>query len=214
MVNNVTESCLICFAKAPVKGSAKTRLAADIGIDAAHAVYLHLLERSAACISAWPFEKIICYTGDYASFQQSCLGSFPHYEQSEGDLGTRLWHGAKDRLAEQPVILIGTDCPQIHCDLLLAIHQALQDHDVVFGPASDGGYWALGLASADAAQTCLASDLPWSQAELRQETQARLDQVGLRHCCTQLLNDIDSLADLEQAQHAGFPQISDLADPD
>ena len=164
---------LLCFAKAPELGRAKTRLAASIGDDAALAVYQELLRRTAHVCDAWPGAVHVFRTGDSEIFSQSPLGHFPFSEQYNGNLGERLFHGAQLCLKDGPVIIIGTDCPFINIHAINELQAGLEQNDVCIGPANDGGYWGIALKSLASAEVCFASDLPWSQTSLLNETERR-----------------------------------------
>lgn len=126
----------------------------------------------------------------------------PDYEvtgQSGEGLGERIaaaMTAAHARLPV-PVVLIGMDTPQVSTALLATAACTLAgDHaDAVFGPASDGGYWLLGLRSPDPA---LLKGVPMSSASTGGVQLERLRAAGLRVCLLPELTDVDTVADAHQ----------------
>lgn len=196
---------LAIFAKAPRRGAVKTRLAADLGQDRALAVYRALLARTAAVAAAWRGAVTLHAAGDDADWTDAPLERLPRVAQRGADLGQRLAAGLGWELGQgSTAIAIGADCPGVDALALEAVAALLGDHDVVFAPAGDGGYWALGVAGATAVAATCASDLPWSQPDLLAASQARCDAEGLRWALGPTRADVDTLADLRRAEAAGF----------
>ena len=136
---------LVIFVKAPRRGQVKTRLASGIGAGAATAFYR---QQTAALLRKldnprrWLLWLAVAPDSDMrAKFWPLRLRRFP---QGGGDLGRRMQR-AFDCLPPGPVVLVGTDIPDMTRAHIAAAFAALGAHDVVFGPASDGGYWLVGL---------------------------------------------------------------------
>ena len=200
---------LLCFAKAPELGRAKTRLAASIGNRDALLVYQELLRRSAQACHDWDGPCSLVYTGNHNLFNQG-FADLPATEQVDGDLGTRLFACADAALQHGSVVLIGTDCPQISAVAIAGVCAGLTDHDVSFGPADDGGYWCIAIKHIEAARISLAPSLPWSQPTLLNATEYALADAGMTSCRKQTLSDLDTLDDLQLAQSEGFPSLDAL----
>ncbi len=137
---------LVVFAKAPRLGTVKSRLAADIGTVAAWTFYRRTLAavlRRLAGTATW--HCWLAATPDRAAAKP---GLWPRgwtvIPQGPGDLGTRMGRVMHD-LPPGPVVIVGTDIPEIRPDHILRAFVALGRHDAVFGPAGDGGYWLVGL---------------------------------------------------------------------
>lgn len=121
--------------------------------------------------------------------------------QQGADLGSRMATALSTTLAtaretapgDSHALLIGSDCPGFDAAYLEAGFAALQTHDVVIGPATDGGYVLLGLARFDPA---LFADVPWSTGAVLETTRARIRSLGWRWCELAPLPDIDEPADL------------------
>ncbi len=132
---------LVIFAKAPRLGTVKTRLARDIGPVAALRFYASTMRRITRRLARDPrWDTVLAVTpGD---------GGWPagvrRIPQGAGDLGDRM-----DRVMRTmppgPVVIIGTDIPNIAPRHIAGAFARLGDHQAVFGPADDGGYWLIGL---------------------------------------------------------------------
>jgi uncharacterized protein len=133
---------LVIFARWPQLGSGKRRLAAGVG-----AVEALRFQRVALSLTVMRLGKDrrwttwLGVTPDTCSNWPSGLGVL---RQGAGDLGQRMARVAKT-LPPGPVLIIGSDIPGIGGDAVARAFRALGDHDVVFGPATDGGFWAIGL---------------------------------------------------------------------
>ncbi len=193
---------LLVFAKPPVLGQVKTRLAHALGDASALAVYRCLLEVTARAIATWPGPIRVLTAGDMAAFAGTPLASFPSRPQSDGGLGARLAAGF--RAVPGPALAIGTDCPGLAPDHLRRLAAALERHPAVFGPAHDGGYWGVAVGDARCIPVCFADDLPWSRPSLLAETMARLAGNGIVAGMTDTLADLDDAEDLASAERHGF----------
>jgi hypothetical protein len=91
------------------------------------------------------------------------------------------------------VVLIGTDCPDLNASLLAQAFQALKQHDLVLGPAEDGGYYLIGLRRLIPE---LFTGISWSTAEVLQQTQSIAQRLGLAVAYLPLLSDVDRPEDL------------------
>lgn len=138
---------IIVFAKAPVAGHVKTRLANDIGTGRAAALFRIMMKRTIDEALATQMRVVIAV--DPASALTGWKTIFPPHlarlNQGGGDLGTRM-ASIMARVQHGPVIIIGADAPGLRARHLHRARQRLEGTDAVFGPAADGGYWLIGLA--------------------------------------------------------------------
>ena len=193
---------ILVFAKAPVPGEVKTRLIPALGADGAARLAARMLEQTleaAAAAGVGPVE--LCT--DAPLDPPPRPGSFaPQISlQGNGDLGERLSRAAK-RVVEDvgdPLLLIGTDCPELDCIRLRAAAEALGDHDAVILPAADGGYVLLGLKRFD---PLLFSDIAWSTNRVAAETIGRIRRLGWSLHVGETLRDVDEPDDLAWAGYA------------
>jgi len=186
---------LIVFLKAPRPGFVKTRLASDLGDALACQAYRELTETVLAKLPPLPHIELR-YTPDdaLAEIQPWLHENWIAKPQGNGDLGDRM-HRAFE--ANSPAILIGTDCPTIEPTDLEAATAALQSHDLVLGPAADGGYWLIGLRAPCPA---LFEGIEWSTETVLEATVTKAKAAGLSVHWLRELRDVDSLADWENFQ--------------
>lgn len=191
------------FARAPVAGQAKTRLIPVLGADGAAALHKRLIERTLATACAVPGARVTLWVaGDPEhAFIAEVAARFgiALAEQRGNDLGARMNHAFE--ATDAPLVLIGTDCPQLSPDDLHAAAAALATHDVVIQPASDGGYVLIGLARP---QPPLFESIDWGGPEVLRQTQARITALGLNCALRPALDDLDTPADLQRARDAGL----------
>jgi hypothetical protein len=107
--------------------------------------------------------------------------------------------------AAAPLVLVGTDCPQMSAADLGAAAAALAAHEVVIQPASDGGYVLIGLARP---QPPLFESIDWGGPKVLSQTLARIDALGLNCLLRPTLDDLDTPADLHRALAAGWLQTA------
>ena len=206
------DPALVIIARAPEGGQVKTRLAAGIGNVAALAAYRALLAVVVRTQAAWRGPVLLAATGEPTAWVGTGLEHLPRQAQPEGGLGARIaaaltWGVATTGRA----IAIGTDCPGLHPRHLHALAAQLDHVPVVFGPALDGGYWAVGVNGSAAIPLMTGSDLPWSQPLLLTTSQARLDAAAIRHATGDILADCDDMHDLTAAIAAGhLPPMDSL----
>jgi rSAM/selenodomain-associated transferase 1 len=186
---------VIVMAKYPAVGSVKTRLAAQIGAEAACRLYAafvgDLADRLAAtrlpvCWAVWPPEA------PFAALVpgQRCI------PQAGRDLGERLDAAIRACAAVSPlpVIAIGVDAPQLDPARLLEAAAVLADAaDVVLGPATDGGYYLIGLRMPCAA---LFEGIDWGSSSVLEATLARAQAAHLRVHLLAETFDVDDTAGL------------------
>jgi glycosyltransferase A (GT-A) superfamily protein (DUF2064 family) len=90
-------------------------------------------------------------------------------------------------------LLIGADIPGIDRTAVARAFSALADHDVVLGPARDGGYYLVGLSRACPA---IFRDIPWSTDRVLSRTLGRAEEEGLTVALLQAKGDVDTVDDL------------------
>jgi len=191
----MNESRLLVFLKAPRQGAVKTRLAATLGAVEACAAYRLLVERLIRQLAS--LENVdLCFAPDDARSEIKPWAQ-PEWRltaQGNGDLGWRLDRAFRRAFDEgaQRVVIIGSDCPEAGAHDIQAAWTALLSHDVVLGPATDGGYWLIGLR---APQPQLFVDIPWSTDKVLRETQEHCRAAGLTTHMLRELSDVDTEAD-------------------
>ena len=191
-------SRLVVFLKAPRPGSVKTRLAETLGADAACAAYRQLVEHLLANLVPLPAVEL-CFTPADASVEINpwLRTDWSACPQSEGDLGERLHAAFTEHFLSEAerIVIIGSDCPDVTVTDIEDAWLALAGHDVVLGPALDGGYWLIGLRDP---QPGLFTAMPWSTDAVFGETVRRARESGLRVATLRELADVDTAADWER----------------
>lgn len=200
----MNDPTVLLFLKAPVPGRVKTRLAADIGDEAAVAVYRQLAEQQIHQIpSNWRL-RILFDPPRAEEEMKDWLGETHEFHpQRPGDLGGRLRAGVEQAFSggADQVFCIGADCPCLHTENFLKARRMLQsDADVVVIPAEDGGFVLLGMKKPDLS---LFDDIPWSQPNTLDVTLKRAEALNLTVDLLPPCFDIDTLTDLKRAIHSG-----------
>jgi rSAM/selenodomain-associated transferase 1 len=186
---------IVIFAKAPVPGKVKTRLIPALGPEGAAALAQRMLLRTIAEAEAAGSTELCGSPHPHDAEWQPYLPAVPirHSGQGEGDLGERLARAAERVLADEPILLIGADCPELDRDRLRAAAAALGSHDAVIHPAQDGGYALLGLKRFDPS---IFAGIAWSTSEVASQTLQRLALLGWSVHVGDTLRDIDEPEDL------------------
>ena len=181
---------LILFVRAPAYGSGKRRLARDIGDLAAlgfERLMLARLLRRLGRDRRWRLR--IAVTPDRARYRQRVWPrGIPVVGQGSGDLGERM-HRALGGCPPGPAVLVGTDIPALAPSHIAAAFHLLGRHDVVFGPAADGGFWLVG-ARRSPRLLPLFGKVRWSSAHALEDALANLPH-GVSAGFAATLEDVD-----------------------
>jgi uncharacterized protein len=198
-------SALVIFAKAPIPGQVKTRLCPPLTPDEAATLHgsfvLDTLERTKTAA-----EKLKLQIDRYlACAPSSTLAFFKIMEERQGvrlidqvgdDLGGRMNQACATLFARgyRQVLLIGTDVPTLPLDHFKQALTSLENHDLVLGPAVDGGYYLIGLKRPIPE---LFVDIPWSTDQVLKFTQEKAVTSRLQTALLEPWRDVDTLADLQ-----------------
>ena len=186
---------LVIFARAPRLGVGKKRLASDIGRAGAHRFYRNNLTRLIAELSNGPWRLAVAVT-DPAETSAPVFSGLPTSWQGEGDLGARMarvlrWGG---KAPAGPLIVVGSDIPDLGRDAVEDAFAALRQNDAVFGPSRDGGYYLVGAAGRKPLPRSFMSGVRWSGPHALSDTVATLPtawRVGM----LDPLDDVDDGSD-------------------
>ena len=183
---------LIVIAKKPVAGRAKTRLIPDLGPDGAADVAEACLADTLHAVAAAPAaRRVLVVDGEPGEWLPNA--GFELFPQGSGGLGVRL-AAAFGTSGAAPAVLVGMDTPQLTAGLLAEAAELLcaEGTDAVLGPASDGGYWAIGLRTADPR---VFEGVPMSADNTGERQRERLGELGLQWAELEQLRDIDTIDD-------------------
>ncbi|KUJ66035.1 glycosyltransferase [Streptomyces albus subsp. albus] len=181
---------VLVIAKEPVPGRVKTRLTPPFTPLQAARLAEAALADTLAVVAAVPADRrVLVLDGSPGGWLPPGFEVVP---QCAGGLDERL--AAAFALCDGPALLIGMDTPQVRGELLAPAlaPDAWRAHDAWFGPAADGGFWALGLADPDPA---LLRGVPMSVPETGAVQRGRLTEAGLRVGELPLLRDVDTADD-------------------
>lgn len=187
---------LVVMVKEPVAGRVKSRLAAGIGAVGAVAFYRHATAALVARVARpGEWRTLLAVTPDAAVTSRSWAPSLDRVGQGAGDLGDRMQR-LMDRLPPGPVVVVGSDVPDIQALHIRHAFHLLGGAEAVFGPSPDGGYWLVGLRRRPRVPRAFAG-VRWSSAHALADTLANL--AGRRIAYLPTLSDVDTARDLAAA---------------
>lgn len=187
-----TQPLILVFCKAPQLGTVKTRLAAKIGAEKALAIYQSLMQKTFEVVNSIPVEKQIWYSEPHASVDKLPSKTEIHIQQGQ-DLGQRMSNAFEKAFRNfGPILIVGTDLWTLEKTDLNHAFKQLETHDVVIGPASDGGYYLLGM---NTFYPSLFQNKTWSSDRVLQDTLADLKNQSV--FLLDQKNDIDTFEDLQ-----------------
>ncbi|MBE9095445.1 TIGR04282 family arsenosugar biosynthesis glycosyltransferase [Tychonema sp. LEGE 07203] len=191
---------LIIFTRYPEPGKTKTRLIPVLGKQGAANLHRLMAQRTIArALTLQNSRRLsveIHYTGGTEKLMQDWLGTDVIYQnQTDGDLGARMaaaFQNSFDSGVDKAVI-IGTDCPALKPEIMAKAFDELSQHDLVLGPAKDGGYYLIGLRRS---LPELFGRINWGTNEVFAATRAIAQNLALKIAELPTLGDIDLPEDL------------------
>jgi rSAM/selenodomain-associated transferase 2/rSAM/selenodomain-associated transferase 1 len=208
------KSRLIIFTRYPLPGTTKTRLIPTLGPDGAAELQREMTEHTVESVRSLGGQGVqikILFEGGDAEAMSNWLGDeIPIVPQGEGGLGDRMrraFNRSFDAGMERAVI-IGTDCPSLRADDVAEAFDLLEDNTLALGPATDGGYYLIGIRS-DAPQwlfDLVFRDIPWGTDQVFNATMNVLAETGLDVGLLDEKADVDEPEDLvhwEKAREKG-----------
>jgi rSAM/selenodomain-associated transferase 1 len=192
---------LIIFVKNPVPSQVKTRLARSIGNQQAADVYTYLLAHTRRVTSGLKEVQCLVYYAD--AVNGSDLWEGANYEkrtQQGANLGERMAGAIVEAIERgfSKVVIIGSDCLEIGEEHIRQAFRHLDEVDLVIGPASDGGYYLLGMKML---HPNLFEGIAWSSDEVLKATLTKSKAQGLSHRLLEVLSDVDDLEDYLKIKH-------------
>lgn len=185
---------LIVMVKEPRPGRVKTRLGRDIGLTTAAWWFRHQVTRLLRRLNDPRWQIVLAVTPDREGLQSRIWPAhLPRLPQGSGNLGDRMARAMRSA-PPGPVCVIGADVPGITPAHIAQAFAQLGDHDAVFGPAPDGGYWLVGVRNARAVPHRLFEGVRWSTEHALTDSIASLGQRRIGFAPT--LQDVDTLEDL------------------
>lgn len=188
----MTDALVIVFVKNIKLGTVKTRLAKTIGDYGAFEVYTELVKITEKATNNLHFDKRIYFSD--AVVDSKWQNEFKTVQKGY-DLGERMYNAFKDGFESgyKKIVLIGSDLPNINSKHIENGIAALEEKEVVFGPAEDGGYYLVGMSKL---YQSIFKNKPWSQPNLLNLTLQELHKDNIKVATLDTLNDIDTYDDL------------------
>ncbi|NVK14609.1 MAG: glycosyltransferase [Rhodobacteraceae bacterium] len=194
---------LIIMVKEPRPGRVKTRLGRDIGVIPATWWFRHQSARLIRSLRDPRWQIVLAVAPDLAVRSKVWPADLPRWPQGRGDLGQRMKRmlqfmpcprALRSSASKNPVCLIGADIPGITRTHIARAFAALGNHDAVFGPAADGGYWLVGAKHPSRLPKDMFKGVRWSGEYALADTLNTLP--GWRTALTDTLQDVDTAAEL------------------
>ena len=198
-----SQACLIVFAKTPIRGSVKTRMRPFLSEEDCLQLHSLLLRLWMGRLRDWDLGQVhkalfLTPLGTGRAAPELLLDAPPGVavEAQQGrDLGDRLFHAFNQEWNEgfRKIVFIGTDSPALRIEDLHAAFRALDASEVVLGPATDGGYYLIGLS---ARLPMLFSGISWGTSQVFRETVQLLETNAIRWRRLREGFDLDTYEDL------------------
>ncbi len=185
---------LIVFAKSPELGRVKTRLQPFLAEAESLRLHRAFVEDTVSLVRGIELEHLEIHFSGLAA-QDLLPSGIDVLRQFGADLGERLENAARHAFSFGPrrLIFLGTDSPAMSRDQIRHAFKALESHDIVIGPAEDGGYTLLGLR---ACYVQLFHKIRWGGSLVLEQTLHRAREIGIEPHLLPLWWDVDRPKDL------------------
>jgi rSAM/selenodomain-associated transferase 1 len=192
-MNSNNKKLLLIFTRNPELGKAKTRLAKTVGDETALKIYKFLLKRTRDVSLKVSSDKAVYYSVKIRENDIWDKNTYQKHQQVGEDLGIRMQNAFKNgfEAGYQKVMIIGSDLYDLSSENIEKGFRKLDSHDVVIGPAEDGGYYLLGMNSL---QENIFINKEWGTETVRKDTLEDLKNKKVKLLA--LKNDIDVFEDL------------------
>ena len=193
------KNLLLVFTRNPELGKVKTRLAKTVGNATALKIYTFLLKRTRDIAIKVSADKAVYYSVKVRENDIWDASIFQKHQQVGEDLGIRMLHAFKNgfKAGYEKVIIIGSDLYDLTSETIENAIIALENNEVVIGPAEDGGYYLLGMNSLEEK---IFKNKDWGTETVRKDTLKDLKDKKV--FLLGELNDVDIFEDIEH--HPAF----------
>ena len=193
------KNLLLVFTRNPELGKVKTRLAKTVGNATALKIYTFLLKRTRDIAIKVSADKAVYYSVKVRENDIWDASIFQKHQQVGEDLGIRMLHAFKNgfKAGYEKVIIIGSDLYDLTSETIENAIIALENNEVVIGPAEDGGYYLLGMNSLEEK---IFKNKDWGTETVRKDTLEDLKDKKV--FLLGELNDVDVFEDIEH--HPAF----------
>ncbi|MCF6296196.1 MAG: TIGR04282 family arsenosugar biosynthesis glycosyltransferase [Flavobacteriaceae bacterium] len=188
------KNLIIIFTRNPELGKVKTRLAKTIGNESALNIYKFLLNYTEKTIRNIDCDKAIYYTSDVKHNDIWDETIYQKHLQKGDDLGLRMLNAFDNAFKNnyQKVVIVGSDLFDLQSKHIEETFRNLDNHNVVIGPAKDGGYYLLGMKKL---YTQVFKNKVWGTETVRKNTMQDLQNESV--FLLEELNDIDTYDDMK-----------------
>lgn len=185
---------LLIFIKNPQLGKVKTRIAETAGVERALQIYLELLRHTRALALGVDARRLLFYSDFIAETDDWHSNDFQKLIQKGDDLGERMQQAFQESfsLGASKVVIIGSDCALLTSEIIETAFQKLTEVPFVIGPATDGGYYLLGM---NAYLPDVFENIAWSTEAVLPATLERIEQMQKDYFLLPELPDIDYESD-------------------
>ncbi|MGH1576753.1 TIGR04282 family arsenosugar biosynthesis glycosyltransferase [Planktotalea sp.] len=185
---------LVIMVKEPRPGRVKTRLGRDIGLTNSAWWFRHQTRALLRRIEDPRWNTVLAVSPDVEGLTSRIWPAhLPRVAQGRGDLGDRMGRILRECSAG-PLCIIGADIPGVTRASIAEAFRALGNHEAVFGPAPDGGYWLIGMKRARPPIASILQNVRWSSEHALADSARSLGGVSIAHVAT--LQDVDTVEDL------------------
>lgn len=189
------KNALIIFAKNPVHGKVKTRLAKHLRDDKVLEIYKKLLDNIFLQTKDMNCDKYLFLSDKTDS--DLFDNSYKQFIQSGNDIGERMKNAFNEvfKSGYDKIILTGTDIPELEGQLINEAFDNLSKSDFVLGPAADGGYYLIGMKKFSG---YVFENIEWSTNKVLSKTIENIKKRAESFCLLKELNDLDDIEDLKK----------------
>jgi len=197
---NNEDSCIIVFAKAPIIGNVKTRLAIDLDESLVVNLYKNFVLDILQKIKSIKIQYKIFYDPpDTEHLMTGWLGADNKFILQQGsDLGERMKNAFTAMFEDSftRAVIIGTDFPDLPVKYILEAFAGLEKSNAVIGPTFDGGYYLIGFNNASFLSHAF-DNMPWGSNMVFKNTMALFNKINLSVHVLPRWRDVDTYHDLK-----------------
>ena len=190
-----SKKALIIFTRNPELGKVKTRLAKSVGDESALEIYKFLLKHTVAITKNLNVDKYVFYSENIHRDDIWDSEIFRKKLQTGTDLGEKMQNAFSElfEMGYEKVLIVGSDIFELDQSDIENAFEVLQTTETVIGPATDGGYYLLGMKELNAA---IFQNKNWGTATVLEETLADLRQK--KYVLLEERNDVDYYQDIKE----------------
>ncbi len=197
-MSHESEDTLLVFLKAPVRSTVKTRLAKTLGDELTVGLYVCFVQDTIMKVSALKPVTVYGYPEGFETALPFLPPGLLMYNQTGSDLGERMARALASSFENgcDKAVLMGTDAPDLPTGYLTEAFEALNSHDAVIGPCTDGGYVLIGFRRNGFSAQAF-TEVPWSTPEVLKKTLEIMDGLKIKCFLLPPWNDVDTFEDLK-----------------